>query len=222
MRILVIEDENTIRTFIKQSLEAECFAVDVAEDGERGSYLARTNEYDLIILDNVLPKKHGIEVCQEIRSQGISTPIIILSVKSETLTKVDLLNAGADDYLTKPFSFNELLARIRALLRRPHRAEGDILELGSIVLDTRQHIVRNDDKEISLTRKEFGLLEYLMRNPGVVLSRGMIMEHVWNMDVDPFSNTIESHILSLRKKIKCDKKNRIIQTVAGRGYKIVG
>ena len=220
MRILVIEDEKEINAFLKLSLESECFIVDVAEDGERGSFLARTNEYDVIILDNILPKKIGLDVCKEIRASGKTTPIIVLSVKSETTTKVDLLNAGADDYLIKPFSLDELLARIRALLRRPQQIEDEILEIDDLSLDTKRHTVKRATKEIYLTRKEFILLEYLMKNRSIVLSRGMILEHVWDMNADPFSNTIESHILSLRRKIDA-KGKKLIQTVPGRGYKIV-
>lgn len=222
MRILIIEDEKKIRDFLKTSLEAECFAVDVAEEGERGSYLARTNEYDLIILDNVLPKKTGLEVCQDIRKIGKTIPILILSVKSETLSKIELLNAGVDDYLSKPFSLEELLARIRALLRRQKDIESDILTVDDLALDTKRHTTKRGKKETYLTRKEFMLLEYLMRNQEMVLTRGMIMEHVWDMTADPFSNTIESHILSLRRKIDTKGKKKLIHTVPGRGYKIAG
>lgn len=220
MRILLVEDSKEIINFLKPSLEAEHFAVDVAEDGEKGSFLGRTNDYDLIILDIILPKKSGLEVCREIREKGKTAPIIVLSVKSETVTKVELLNAGADDYLIKPFSLEELLARIRALLRRPKQIKGDILEIDDLILDTKRCSVKRGKKEIHLTRKEFMLLEYLLRNMGIVLSRGMIMEHVWDMNVDPFSNTIESHILSLRRKMDFPGKKKLIHTVSGRGYKL--
>lgn len=220
MRILIIEDNKEIIDFLKVSLETECFIVDTVEDGERGSFLARTNDYDLIILDNILPKKMGVQVCKEIRESGKIVPIIILSVKSETTTKVELLNAGADDYLIKPFSLEELLARMRALLRRPKQIESEILQIDNLTLDTRKHVVKRGKKEIYLTRKEFILLEYFMKNQGSVLSRGMIMEHVWDMNADPFSNTIESHILSLRRKVCLNKKRKFIQTVPGRGYKL--
>ncbi len=219
MRILIVEDEKEILNFLKVSLEAECFVVDMAEDGEGGSYLARTNDYDLIILDNMLPKKSGREICEEIRKDGKNVPILMLSVKSETTTKIDLLNAGADDYLTKPFSFEELLARARALLRRPKQIESETIRVKDLSLDTKKHLAKKGDREIYLTRKEFILLEYLMRNPGLVLSRGMIMEHVWDMHADPFSNTVESHILNIRKKIDSKSKIKLIHTVPGRGYK---
>jgi len=219
MRILIVEDEKDISRFLKSGLEAESFVVDVAEDGERGSYFARTNDYDVIVLDNLLPKKMGLQVCEEIRKESISTPILMLSVKSETTTKVDLLNAGADDYLTKPFSLDELLARVRALLRRPEKIVGQIFTIDDLTVDTSKQLVKRTHKEIYLTRKEFALLDYLLRNQGAVVSRGMILEHVWDMHVDPFSNTIEAHITSLRKKVDT-KPKKLIRTVPGRGYRI--
>jgi DNA-binding response OmpR family regulator len=220
MRILVVEDEKKIADLLKSGLQAENYAVDIAPDGEKGIYLAQINEYDLIILDNIMPIKTGPEVCQKLRNNGLTTPILMLSVKSDSSDKVEALDQGADDYLAKPFSFDELLARIRALLRRPVHIESEILSVKDIQLDTKRCTVHQKDKEIYLTRKEFGLLEYLLRNKGIVLSRAMIMEHVWDMNADPFSNTIESHIRSLRKKIEPNKAKKIIKTVPGRGYKI--
>jgi len=220
MRALVVEDEVGIINFLKAGLESEYFAVDVAEDGEQGSYLARTNEYDVIILDNMLPLKSGAEVCEEVRKFGIKTPIIILSARAEMTTKVELLNKGADDYLTKPFSLEELVARIRALLRRPQTISPDILEAGDLILDTKQHTVRRGNRDIYLTKKEFMLLELLMRRKGAVVSRGTILEHVWDMNADPFSNTLESHILNLRKKLSGRGKTSLIQTIPGVGYKL--
>ncbi|KPJ55189.1 transcriptional regulator [Parcubacteria bacterium DG_72] len=220
MRILIVEDDKEIINFLKPSLEGENFVVDVAENGEKGSFIARTNDYDLIILDKNLPKKDGNYVCEDIRKKGKNTPILILSVEMGIDTKVKFLNDGADDYLTKPFSFEELLARIKALLRRPEKIEKDILEIDDLILDKNKKVVSRNNKEIYLTRKEFSLLEYLMKNRGIVLSRGMISEHVWDMNLDPFSNTIETHILNLRRKIEHKNARQLIQTLPGRGYRI--
>ncbi len=219
MKILIIEDDSTIRNVLRLGLEAETFSIDQAEDGEQGSFMARTNEYDLILLDNVLPKKQGGHVCKEIREANISTPILMLSVKSEVLEKVDLLNTGVDDYMTKPFSFEELLARIKTLLRRPQKLEEKVIRMKNIRLDRNKGIVLKNEKSIYLTRKEFSLLEYLMQNRESILTRGQIMEHVWDINANPFSNTIESHILSLRKKLG-DSRKTLIQSIPGRGYKI--
>ncbi len=220
MRILIIDDDKDVRDFVKVGLEAESFVVDEAADGEKGSYNARTNDYDLIILDLTLPKKDGYTVCKEIRGAGLSVPIIMLSVINNVQEKTRLLNSGADDYISKPFSFRELLARIRAILRRPQPLQQELLQSEDLIIDIGRQKVRRGDKEIYLTRKEFSLLEYLMRHQGRVVSRGMIMEHVWNADSDPFSNTIEAHILNVRKKINLGKKSKLIQTIPGRGYKI--
>jgi DNA-binding response OmpR family regulator len=220
MRALVVDDEDDVRDAICRHLRSECFAVDAAADGTQGSYLARTNDYDIVILDNMLPGKAGLQVCEEIRRTGRTVPILVLSVLSDAKQKITLINAGADDYIIKPFSFEELMARIRALMRRPHKVHSDILTIDDLVIDIKQQKVKRGTKSIYLTRKEFMLLEYLMRNEGTVLSRGMIMEHVWDMSSDPFSNTIESHILSLRKKIGSNADNRIISTVPSRGYTI--
>lgn len=220
MRILIIDDQHEIADNLQKSFRDECFAVDTAYDGEEGSYKARTSNYDLIILDNNMPKKDGKTVVKEIRAAGIPTPIIMLSVRAETSTKVELLNIGVDDYVTKPFSFEELLARTKALLRRPKNIENEILQIDDLILDTKKNLLKRGAVEIYLTKKEYMLLEYMMRNQDIVLSRSMILEHVWDINADPFSNTIESHILSLRKKIDNGEKKSLIVTVPGRGYKI--
>ena len=220
MRILIVEDRREISTFLQKALTESSYSVDVAQDGEDGSYLARTNDYDLVILDNILVKKTGLQVCREIRAYGKAVPILVMSVKPEPSTKVELLDAGADAYISKPFSLDELLATIRALLRRPRQIYGEILAFDDLALDTKAHTVYPAKKEIHLTPKEFMLLEYLLRNKGAVLSRSMILEHVWSKDTDPFSNTIESHILSLRRKIDRAGKKELIHTIPGVGYKI--
>ncbi len=219
MRILIIEDDKEIAEFLKTSLETESFVVDVFHDGERGSFIARTEEYDLIILDHILPRKDGFQICQEVRQNGKMIPILMLSVKTEVPLKVGLLNLGADDYMTKPFVFDELLARIRVLLRRPVAYKPSQLKIDDLVLDPSAQRVTRGRKEIYLTRKEFILLQYMMQNRGRVLSRGMILEHVWNRETDPFSNTIEAHILNLRKKVDISSK-KLIHTVSGRGYRM--
>src|ERR1700747_1583621 len=220
MRILVVDDEPEICTLLRLVLTQHSFSVDLAEDGEKASYLGRTNDYDVIILDNILPKKMGLQVCREIRAAGKTVPILVLSAMPESATKVALLDAGADDYLSKPFSMDELLARVRALVRRPKQIAGEPLTFADLILNTKAHTVYQAKREVHLTPKEFMLLEYLLRNKGAVLPRSMILEHVWNMDTDPFSNTIESHVLSLRRKIDRDGKKSIIHTVPGVGYKI--
>ena len=220
MRILVVDDDKDIREFLKKNLQMESFVVDTAGNGEDGSYMGRVHDYDLILLDNVMAKKNGIEVCKDIRSSGKTTPIIMLSVESEVSDKIALLNAGADDYVTKPFSYKELSSRIRALLRRPKTIVAPALHIADLTLDSMSQKVKRGTRDIYLTRKEFALIEYLMRHSGNVVSRAALMEHVWNDELDPFSNTIEAHILNLRKKIDANTRRKLIQTVPGRGYKI--
>jgi DNA-binding response OmpR family regulator len=219
MKILVVEDEKSIASFLKKNLQAECFSVDVANDGEKGLFLANTNHYDIIILDYVLPEMDGKEVCRKIREEN-DVPIIMLSVKSEPLTKSEILDLGADDYLTKPFSFIELMSRIKAVLRRPKKMQNDILQVGDLILDTKKHFLEIKSEKIHTTRKEFMLLELLMRNAGEVVSRGTIMEHVWDVNADPFSTTIETHIRGGRKKIENKLKKNMITTISGIGYKL--
>jgi len=220
MRILVIDDDPKISDFLKNNLETELFAVDVATDGEKGAYLGRCNDYDLIVLDNVLPKKNGLEVCKEIREKKKGVKIIMLSALSDVTTKVDLLDNGADDYLTKPFSFRELLSRVKALLRRPQVSTNEVIKIGDLVIDANNHEVTRGKKNIGLTRKEFMLLEYLAKNAGRTLTQIDIMEHVWDMELDSFSHTLKSHVRNLRAKIDGGRKTSIIQTVNGRGYKM--
>lgn len=220
MRILLVEDDESILEFLKLRLKSEGFSVDTEKDGNKGSFLARTNTYDVIVLDYVLPRKSGAKICQEIRARGTTTPVIIISVQTEVPTRVELLNMGADDYVIKPFPFEELLARIRAVLRRPMQIKEEILTIDDLILDSTRFNVERGGKKIKLTRKEFALLEYLLRHKGAVLSRGTLMEHVWDIQGDLFSNTIETHILNLRKKLHRPGSAKLIHTISGRGYKI--
>lgn len=218
MKILIIEDNREITSFVRDNLTEDSFMVDIAYDGGAGSFLARTNPYDTIIIDHSLPVKNGLDVCEEIRASHIDTPIIFLTVDNSIKKKVYTLEKGADDYMTKPFSIEELKARIYALARRPRKIESHVLSVDDLVLNTHTKTVHRGGKPIYLTRKTYNLLEYLMRNKGVVLSRGAIMEYVWNSESDPFSNTVEAHILNLRKKINIDGKKDILRNIAGRGY----
>ena len=222
MRILVIEDEKKISDFIKRGLKEEGYAVDVGADGENGLFLARTNDYDLILLDLMLPKIDGITVCKKLREEKISSPIIMLTAKDAVKDKVTGLDAGADDYITKPFAFEELLARVRAILRNKSAAQATTLKVDDLSLDLQTHKVTRAGREIELTSKEYALLEYLMRNAGKVVTRTMISEHVWDIDFDTFTNVIDVYINYLRNKIDSDNKKKLIQTVRGRGYILKG
>lgn len=220
MRILIVEDDPELSRSLARCLTAACYATDQAADGVSGLYLARLNQYDLIISDYVMPKKDGLALCDELRALGNTTPILILSVKGTIPDKVVLLNHGADDYLAKPFSYEELTARVRALLRRPRIAQSNVITVGDVTIDSSRQIVKCGAKDVYLTRKEYSLLEYLACQQGAVVSRSMLMEHVWNMERDLFSNTIEAHILNLRKKLNARSSQTVIQTVPGRGYRL--
>ena len=218
MRILVIEDEKKIADFIKRGLKEEGYAVDTARDGEEGYFLAKTNDYDLIVLDIMLPKMDGISLCRKMREEKINAPILMLTAMGAVKDKVIGLDAGADDYLTKPFAFEEFLARIRALLRKKDLPETAKLLIEDLELDLVTHKVTRANKEIPLTGKEYALLEYLMRNIGTVVTRTMISEHVWDINFDTFTNVIDVYINYLRKKIDEGNKKKLIHTLRGRGY----
>ena len=218
MRILVIEDEKKIADFIRRGLKEEGYATDVAYDGENGYFLAKTNDYDLILLDLMLPKIDGVTVCKRLKEERVASPIIMLTAKDTTREKVAGLDSGADDYLTKPFAFEELLARIRAVLRKRESKELTKLKVDDLELDLITHRVARAGKEIELTAKEYALLEYLMRNAGTVVTRTMISEHVWDIDFDTFTNVIDVYINYLRNKIDSNFKKKLIQTIRGRGY----
>jgi heavy metal response regulator len=218
MRILVIEDEKKVASFLKKGLEEEHYAVDTAFDGEEGLALAQINEYDLIILDIMLPKLDGMEVLRRIRGNGSSVPILMLTAKDSIEDIISGLDSGSDDYLTKPFSFAELLARVRALFRRRMKEKTDILRVGDLSLSTSTHQVERGGGKIELTAKEYALLEYFMRNPNRVLTRTLIAEHVWDLYFDPSTNVVDVYVNYLRKKIDWGFKKKLIHTVRGSGY----
>jgi len=218
MRILIVEDEKKVAGFIKKGLEEETYAVDVAVDGEEGFGLAEANEYDLIILDLMLPKMDGFEVLTRLREKKVNSPILLLTAKDSVEDKVTGLNKGADDYLTKPFAFSELLARVRSLLRRGQSETKTVLNLADLSLDLVSHKVNSNSEEIELTGKEYSLLEYFMRNQGKVLTRTMIAEHVWDYNFDTFTNVIDVYINHLRKKIDKNHSQKLLHTLRGVGY----
>ncbi len=220
MRLLLVEDDYKIAAAIKRGLSQESFAVDVEYDGESGFGAASTLPYDLIILDRMLPGLDGVEICRKLRDEKIHTPVLMLTAKSQIKERVEGLNAGADDYLPKPFSFEELLARIRALLRRPKETQSDILTVGDLSLNTTTFAVERQNKSIQLSNKEFALLEYLMRNEGRVLSKENIIEHVWDFESDILPNNVEVYMGYLRTKVDKPFKKPLLHTVRGFGYKI--
>jgi two-component system OmpR family response regulator len=221
MRILLIEDEKGIADFVMSGLRLERFAVDWADTADKGLLWAKVNPYDAGIFDiKISAERDGLRILEEVRKKGKIYPIIMLSVTSDAQTKIDALNLGADDYLTKPFSVTELTARVHALLRREKKITEKILVVDDLAMDTRAHTATRAGKPIKLNRKEFALLEYFMRNPGTMLTRSMILDHVWDMNADPFTNTVDVHIRFLRGKIDDGHKKKLLKTVHGYGYKI--
>lgn len=220
MKILIIEDESDIARFLKKGLEAELCIVELASTGGRGVALAQSNAFDVIVLDFHLPDMRGDEVSATIRKHKPSIPILVLSVERNMDIKLDMLSI-CDDYMTKPFSLRELIVRLRALTRRGEILHGDILKSGDLMLDSRKHLITLAGKPIPLRNKEFALLEYFMQHEDVVLSREMILEYVWDMNTDPFTNTVDTHIRLLRKKLE-SKKRVFIHTIPKRGYRFLG
>jgi heavy metal response regulator len=218
MRLLVIEDNPKIARFIRQGLTEQGYAVDVAERGHDGEEMAASEPYDAIILDIMLPDQDGVQVCRNLRRRGLKTPVLMLTSLATTADKVTGLDAGADDYLTKPFEFVELSARLRALMRRGEAQESSVLRFEDIELDLVGRKVKRAGERIKLTSKEFALLEYLMRNPNRVLSRTQIGEHVWDMNFDSDSNVIDVYVSMLRRKVDKEYDKKLIHTVIGSGY----
>jgi DNA-binding response OmpR family regulator len=217
MRILIVEDNQKLADYIKKALEQKSYSVDCVYDGESGEKRAVFGEYDLLILDIMLPKKDGIEVCKSLREKNINLPIIMLTAKGELDDRVEGLDGGADDYLVKPFELQELLARIRALLRRPKEKIAEILNAQDIIIDNATHTVKKADKELKLTLKEFAVLEYLIRNKGQLVNREQILDHCWDFAFDSFSNIVDVYIKQLRRKLN-DKNGKYIKTIREMGY----
>lgn len=219
MRILVIEDEHKIANAIKTGLEQENYAVDVEYDADTGLGAALHESYDAMIIDRMLPGSlEGMEICRRVRAAGIHTPILLLTARDQTRDRVEGLNAGSDDYLVKPFSFEELLARIRALMRRPPATNGPVLKVDDLTLDPVKYTVKRGGKRLELSAKEFALLEYMMRNPGRVLTKDNIISHVWDFDADVLPNTVEVYVGYLRNKIDKPFKKPLLHTQRGFGY----
>lgn len=220
MKILLVEDEKKVASFIKKGLEEEYYTVDVAHDGREGLNFALADEYDLMIVDIMIPYKDGLALTREIRENKISTPVLLLTAKVSVDDKVEGLDAGADDYLTKPFAFEELLARMRALLRRTEQDKSLLLKACDLVLDTQTHAVKRNGTEITLTPKEYSILEYLLRNKNKIVSRTKLSEHVYDYHFDTDTNVIEVYINKLRNKIDKDFEKPLLYTVRGVGYTI--
>jgi heavy metal response regulator len=218
MRILLVEDEPDAAHLLAKGLRERAFAVDVAAEGEEALYLASVNNYDLIILDVMLPLKDGFEVCRELRAAGASVPVLMLTARDDVRDRITGLDSGADDYLVKPFDLHELLARVRALLRRGPSLQPEIIEASDLQINTRSHSVKRAGESIKLTAKEYALLEYLARRAGQLVSRPEIAEHVWDENFDPFSNLIEVYIQRLRRKIDEGREPKLIRTLRGEGY----
>jgi heavy metal response regulator len=222
MRVLVIEDEAKVGSFIRRALEEEGYAVDLCADGAQGLELGKAGCYDVIILDLMLPRLPGLDILKTLRNEKVQSPVLILTARSQVDQKVKGLDAGADDYLTKPFAIEELLARVRALLRRGQGEAACLLQVGDLVLNPATREVTRGGQPIELTPKEYALLEYLMRNAGRVLTRPMIAEHVWNLDFDTFTNVIDVYVSYLRNKVDRARERKLIHTVRGSGYVLKG
>lgn len=221
MKVLLVEDEQKLADALSRGLAHEGYTVDIVADGKKA--LTRISlhraDYDIVILDLMLPSMDGLEICRQVREMNITIPILVLTARAETDTKVQLLLSGADDYLVKPFSFAELVARLKALLRRPTESLPETLKIADIELNPAERRVRRDGKEIPLTLKEFGLLEYFMRHPGVVVNREDLLNHLWDFNYAGFSNVVDVHVKNLRRKLGSDRGD-LLETVRGVGYRL--
>jgi heavy metal response regulator len=220
MRVLVVEDERRLASIIKRGLIEEGYVVDAVYDGEEAQYMAETTSYDLIVLDIMLPKKDGIAVCKDLRAKKINTPILMLTARDSVEDKVKGLDSGADDYMIKPFAFSELLARIRALLRRESLSKTPKIQVGDLVMDTLTREVWRGKRKIDLTTKEYSILEYFMSHPNMVITRTMIEENAWDYEYDSMSNIIDVYIRRLRRKVDEEGEDSLIQTIRGAGYRL--
>lgn len=220
MRILVVEDSRRLAGIVRRGLQEEGYAVDNAYDGEEAQYMAETTPFDLIVLDVMLPKKDGLTVCRELRAKKVNTLVLMLTAKDAVEDRVAGLDAGADDYLVKPFAFNELLARVRALLRREGLPKSPRLQVGDLTMDVLTRDVRRGERAIELTAKEYAILEYFMRRPNVVVTRTMLGESVWDYEFDGLSNIIDVYVRRLRRKIDTNGQGSLIQTLRGAGYRL--
>lgn len=222
MRLLIVEDEDKMRQLLAKGLREEGFAVDTAADGPQGEEMAAIQDYDLIVLDRMLPGKDGVTVCRDLRAQGVQAPILMLTALDAVADRVSGLNSGADDYLAKPFAFEELLARIQALLRRKHGDRSPLLRLGDLTLDPIRHEVRRGERQIVLTAREYALLAYFLRHPGQVLSRLTLLEHVWEDYERLEGNVVDVYVTYLRQKIDKGFDRKLLHTVRGAGYVLKG
>lgn len=220
MRVLVVEDEHRLAALLRQGLQEHGYAVDIAYDGHEGLRLAASEPYDLLVLDVMLPKLDGLALCRRLRAAGNHVPVLLLTARDAVEDRVTGLDSGADDYLIKPFAFRELLARTRALLRRDDANKDPVLRAGDLTLDTVSRTVKRGERRVDLAGKEFAILEYFLRNPGRVLTRTQIAEHVWDYDFEAMSNVIDVYVRSLRRKLNDEREPRVIRTMRGAGYQL--
>jgi DNA-binding response OmpR family regulator len=220
MRVLVVEDERRLAGIMKRGLLEEGYAVDVAYDGEEAQYMAETTRYDAMVLDVMLPRKDGIAVCRDLRAKSINTPILMLTARDTLDDRIKGLDSGADDYQVKPFAFSELLARVRALMRREALPKTQKLQVGDLTMDTLSRETWRGKRRVDLTTKEYSMLEYFMRHPNMVLTRTMLEENIWDYAFDGASNIVDVYVRRLRRKLEAEGENGVIETVRGAGYRL--